>query len=89
MDAIFHTSTLVPYFTSIITPRQWALLCLNITLEMLFCQMTYQHNFATTCKDNILFPRFVILRIIFLLFFNLLELEVLSSNFCWGWSQWT
>jgi hypothetical protein len=55
-------------------------LYLDITLEMLFCQATYQHNFATTCKDDILFPRSAILRIIHSLPSNPLELEVSSSK---------
>jgi hypothetical protein len=52
---------------------------LDITLEMLFCQVTYQHNFATTSKDDIPFPRSAILRIIHLLPSNPLELEVSSK----------
>jgi hypothetical protein len=55
-------------------------LYLDITLEMLFCQVTYQHNFATTCKDDIPFPRSAILRIIHSLPSNPLELEVSSSK---------
>jgi hypothetical protein len=42
--------------------------------------VTYQHNFATTCKDDIPFPRSAILRIIHSLPSNPLELEVSSSK---------
>jgi hypothetical protein len=70
----FPISHLVSYSQRVVP------LYLDITLEMLFCQVTYQHNFATTCKDDIPFPRSVILRIIHSLPSNPLELEVSSSK---------
>jgi hypothetical protein len=69
---LFPISHLVSYSQTVVP------LYLDITLEMLFCQVTYQHNFVTTCKDDIPFPRSMILRIIHLLPSNPLELEVSS-----------
>ena len=83
-DAILHTSHLYPISHLVSYSQTVVPLYLDITLEMLFCQVTYQHNFATTCKDDIPFPRSVILRIIYSLPSNPLELEVSSSKLLQG-----
>jgi hypothetical protein len=45
--------------------------------------MTHRNNLATTCKDDIPFPRSGILTVTRSLPSNLLELEVSPRNFCW------